>query len=92
MSDMIRRGYRFTGCVQGVGFRWQARTAAEACGLTGFVLNDWDGSVYLEAQGPSPAHDRLLAALFQGRYIQIDRVRTTPLPLLETERGFVIRD
>lgn len=89
---LLRRAYRFTGWVQGVGFRWRARSAAEALGLTGFVQNDADGSVYLEAQGDPAAHDRLLAALYQGRYIQIDRVESQELPLLEGERSFRVRE
>ena len=33
----IRRYYRMVGTVQGVGFRYRARYAAEALGITGFV-------------------------------------------------------
>ena len=47
----IRRRWRFTGTVQGVGFRYYARAAALHLGLTGWVANNWDGSVTLEAQG-----------------------------------------
>ena len=46
----IRRRWRFTGTVQGVGFRYYARAAALHLGLTGWVANNWDGSVTLEAQ------------------------------------------
>ena len=45
----IRRRWRFTGEVQGVGFRYYARAAAQHLGLTGWVANNWDGSVTLEA-------------------------------------------
>ena len=88
----IRRAYRFAGYVQGVGFRWLARTAAEPLGLTGFVQNEADGTVYLEAQGDPAAHERLLTTLYQGRYLQIERMESRPLPLVEGERGFRIRD
>lgn len=88
---VVRRAYRFTGWVQGVGFRWRARTAADALGVTGCVENDSDGSVYLEAQGTPAALDSLLAALYRGPYIQIDRVETRPLPLVNGERGFAVR-
>ena len=43
----IRRRWRFTGTVQGVGFRYYARAAALHLGLTGWVANNWDGSVTL---------------------------------------------
>ena len=41
-----------TGHVQGVGFRWSAVKEARSLGLTGYVKNLPDGSVYIEAEGP----------------------------------------
>lgn len=46
---------RFTGRVQGVGFRWTNRGTAEELGLTGWVRNLDDGSVEMEIQGPASA-------------------------------------
>ncbi|MCU0460089.1 MAG: acylphosphatase [Bacteroidales bacterium] len=40
-----------TGLVQGVGFRWSAAREAWKLGITGYVKNMPDGSVYLEAEG-----------------------------------------
>ena len=51
--EILRRRWRFTGRVQGVGFRYFAACAAQKLGLTGWVANNWDGSVTLEAQGPA---------------------------------------
>lgn len=90
-QNRIRRAYRFTGWVQGVGFRWHARTAADALGVTGCVLNDSDGSVYMEAQGTPAQLDSLLAAIYRGRYIRIEHVESKALPLAEEERRFLIR-
>jgi acylphosphatase len=39
------------GWVQGVGFRYAARKIAFQFGITGFVRNLPDGSVYIEAEG-----------------------------------------
>jgi len=39
------------GRVQGVGYRHAARTNARYLGITGFVKNLPDGSVYIEAEG-----------------------------------------
>jgi acylphosphatase len=39
------------GRVQGVGFRYSAQNKALQLGLTGYVKNRADGSVYLEAEG-----------------------------------------
>ena len=44
----LRRRWRFTGTVQGVGFRYYARAAALHLGLTGWVRNEYDGTVLLE--------------------------------------------
>ncbi|MBR2592002.1 MAG: acylphosphatase, partial [Oscillospiraceae bacterium] len=42
---MIRKQYEFEGNVQGVGFRYRCVMAARALGITGWVENQWDGSV-----------------------------------------------
>ncbi len=59
MSDAAERmEVRITGRVQGVGFRWWARTRAEALGLGGWVMNDHDErSVSLVVEGPTERLD-----------------------------------
>ncbi|KPK85159.1 MAG: hypothetical protein AMS27_08150 [Bacteroides sp. SM23_62_1] len=42
---------RVTGHVQGIGFRYSARSVARYYNIKGFVRNEPDGSVYLEAEG-----------------------------------------
>lgn len=46
---------RFTGRVQGVGFRATCRRLASRHELTGWVRNERDGGVRLEAQGEEEA-------------------------------------
>jgi acylphosphatase len=41
------------GDVQGVGFRMHARRIANDLGITGFIQNRADGTVYIEAEGNS---------------------------------------
>ncbi|MEY3399360.1 MAG: hypothetical protein RL220_1954 [Bacteroidota bacterium] len=48
---MVRKAFTVTGVVQGVFFRKHLAEQAVALGLTGFVQNLPDGSVYAEAQG-----------------------------------------
>jgi acylphosphatase len=48
------------GKVQGVGFRFETLRKAKELGLAGFVRNDHDKTVYVEAQGPSANVDRFL--------------------------------
>ena len=42
---------RVSGRVQGVGFRYSAVQAASSFGLKGYIRNESDGSVYIEAEG-----------------------------------------
>lgn len=46
-----RTRYRFVGQVQGVGFRWTSSRIAGGLGLTGWVRNEYDGSVTCVLQG-----------------------------------------
>ncbi|MBR6359386.1 MAG: acylphosphatase [Lachnospiraceae bacterium] len=92
MADgKVRYHYRFTGRVQGVGFRWRARTLAEALGLTGWVENMWDGSVEMELQGYEVNLDRVIEAIQTGHYISIDRIERKKIPTEEQEYGFHVR-
>ena len=57
----VRRRYSIEGQVQGVGFRYRARYAAQTLELTGWVENEDDGSVTLEVQGDPDKFMRLFA-------------------------------
>ena len=92
MRDLIRKHLIFTGTVQGVGFRWRARHAAEACGATGWVRNDPDGSVCLELQGSEAQIEAVLAAIERGLYIRIEHAESRTIPLEPDERGFYTLD
>lgn len=61
-----RRAYRITGNVQGVGFRWWTRKTASALDLRGTVRNARDGSVEVEAEGPTEALEAFEEQLRQG--------------------------
>ena len=88
---MIRYFYRFTGRVQGVGFRWTARTLADSLGLTGWVSNEWDGSVTMELQGDEERITRMVNALQGGRYIEIENMERKKIWPLEHESSFQVR-
>jgi acylphosphatase len=60
---------RVTGRVHGVGFRMFVRDAAARLNLTGWVRNEADGSVRVQAFGPRPALETLLAALQRGPHM-----------------------
>ena len=80
------------GLVQGVGFRWRARHAAAAFGVTGWVRNEYDGSVTLELQGGAEQVRRVLESIERGAYIRIERMERRQIPTEDGERGFAVRD
>jgi acylphosphatase len=63
---MAEAGFRVTGRVQGVGFRWWTRAQAIRLGLDGTVRNADDGSVEVQARGPEPALAELERLLNEG--------------------------
>ena len=85
---MVRKRISFTGWVQGVGFRWRAREAAKLYGCTGWVENEWDGSVTMEIQGEPDEIDRVLLAIRRGSYIRIENMTAKNIPLVPDERSF----
>lgn len=87
----VRKHIVFTGRVQGVGFRYRASYAARGIGVSGWVTNNWDGSVEMEAQGTKEQIQKMLVLLNQGNYIHIDNMDIEEIPLVEKEKGFHIR-
>ena len=79
---MIRKSITFYGWVQGVGFRWRAYHAADAFGATGWVKNNYDGSVSMEIQGNEEQIDQVIQALEKGRFIHIENMSKIVLFLI----------
>ncbi|HRW99480.1 MAG TPA: acylphosphatase [Cyclobacteriaceae bacterium] len=57
---------RVTGKVQGVFYRASTRDKARSLGLCGFVKNEDDGSVYIEAEGDKEKLDQFVNWCKQG--------------------------
>ena len=87
MSNLVRKHIVFYGSVQGVGFRWRARHAAERYRCTGWVRNEWDGSVIMEIQGDETAIDRVIMEIENGRYVWIENMDVETIDVRD-ERGF----
>lgn len=85
---MVRKRFIFTGRVQGVGFRTRAQYAARGMCITGWVKNEWDGSVVMEAQGAEKAIDQMLIMINRSDYICIDSIESENIPLVESESSF----
>ena len=88
--EKIRLQIRFYGQVQGVGFRYTASHQASRYGLTGWVKNEYDGSVTAEVQGREADIDAWTYEMHTGRYIQVDRIEKSQRPVDEEERSFRI--
>jgi acylphosphatase len=74
-GDQARLTAWVEGQVQGVGFRWWARTRALELGLAGWAENLEDGRVRVIAEGPTESCAKLLALLegadTPGRVVQV---------------------
>ena len=57
---------RITGRVQGVGFRWFVAAEGRRLGIRGWVRNNPDGSVELEAEGTPAELGSLRAHVAKG--------------------------
>lgn len=90
-TPVERRHILFSGRVQGVGFRYQAMYDARNHGLTGWVSNLADGRVEMEVQGPAAVIDYVVQNLGNGRWIRIDAMESSLIPVVEGEHGFRVR-
>lgn len=86
----IRKKYKFYGRVQGVGFRYTAKYLAQSLGLTGWVENEYDGTVKMEVQGREPMIDKLLEGLNRNNFINIEWIDSEVIPI-EVEQSFYVK-
>jgi acylphosphatase len=87
---MVREHIRFTGKVQGVGFRYTCSSLAKKLGLTGWIRNDPDGAVTGEFQGTAPDIEALVTNLNLQRLIRVDWAERTVIPDLPNDRIFEV--
>lgn len=66
VAMLVARRFVVKGHVQGVGFRFFAREAAEREGLSGSARNLFDGSVEVLAEGDREAVDRFESKIRRG--------------------------
>ena len=91
MMNRVRKHITFYGWVQGVGFRYRAHHAAQLYGCTGWVRNEWDGSVTMEIQGTEEAIGKVIQAIEAGKYVRIEKMESRMIPVDPEERGFKTR-
>lgn len=85
---LVRRGYRFSGLVQGVGFRYEARLTAMRLELTGWARNEYDGTVSVEVQGGKNRVEEFLWEMREVPRFDITDVEERELPVVDRETGF----
>ncbi len=85
---MIRKHIVFTGQVQGVGFRWRARQAAQLYDCTGWCRNEWDGPVPMEIQGTEEAIESVILTIEKGTFVRIENMDMKDIPIVEDEYRF----
>ncbi len=89
-SNTVRKEIIFSGKVQKVGFRFEAYELAKKLGLTGFVKNKLDNTVYLEAQGEEDKILFLIDNMKALKRAKVSNVEIKDLPLVKEEKDFII--
>ena len=82
--EKIRRHIVFYGAVQGVGFRYRAYYAARSFGVSGWVKNEYDGSVVMEAEGEPYCIERMIEQIQNGRFVDIASAQYTAVPVQDS--------
>lgn len=76
-----------SGLVQGVGYRYFIQRTAVSMHLTGFVKNQADRSVLVEAQGQEKMLERFILAMKQGPELSV--VEKVKVEWLDPESDWV---
>ena len=63
-------------------------TPLASVGATGWVRNEYDGSVSMEIQGTESQIDQVILAIERGTYVHIENMDVRTIPLVEGEHGF----
>lgn len=80
------------GRVQGVGFRYFCRETALEFGVSGWVKNESDGSVSLEAQASANILNKYIDRVSRGpSFSKVTDLKKDENPYLKGDSGFSIR-
>lgn len=90
-SENKRLKIRITGRVQGVGYRFFAQRSACTLGIKGYVENEADGSVVIEAEGSPAQLAQFLSSVERGpQWAHVQEVDKEELPVKNDEQ-FTVR-
>lgn len=90
-NEIIRCQLVFHGRVQGVGFRYVSQYAANEYGATGWVRNEYDGTVSMELQGTRAQIEQVILTLENSNYIRISQIDRKSIPTDPKEKRFRVR-
>ncbi len=82
---------KISGRVQNVGFRYYTQKTAQKMGIHGFVKNELDGSVYVEAEAEEELFDQFILWCHKGpNWARVDEVKIQDSQVLGYD-GFEVR-
>ncbi len=90
-TPQLRTTVHYSGRVQGVGFRYTARSIARGYPVTGYVCNLPDGRVELVAEGERAELDAFLVEVRDRFFNNIRDERRDTQPATSEYSGFEIR-
>ena len=77
------------GSVQGVGFRYSTIQAAVRLGVSGWVRNEWDGTVFIHCEGESSSVDSFVRWCRKGPSMaHVTSLDITTVPYQGVYNGF----
>ncbi len=80
-----------SGRVQKIGFRYSTLEVANQLGIAGFVQNQPDGSVYIEAEGAEESVETFIGWCHQGPpWARVDDVRVEKTALRDFDSFEII--
>lgn len=73
------------------GRQFSIESYEETLPATGWVRNEWDGSVTMEIQGEEEDIDRVILSIERGTYVHIENMDSRTIPVEPGECGFRTR-
>lgn len=87
-SPLVRKRFCFSGLVQAVGFRYEAKITADQLGLVGWAGNEDDGTVTVETEGAQVCIDEFIRVMRSVPRFRITDIRSEDLPVSGVEGSF----
>ncbi len=89
-TGTVRERFVFSGRVQSVGFRFTAKGFAKANNVTGWAVNEDDGTVSSEMQGLPENINAVIAGLKRTEPIEIESMTRERVAIDPMEKTFRI--